>query len=144
MLWYSFSRFVIKVFNLYILFFSNLQGKDYIYDLYSTNLISNPNCICGYQNENADHYLLFCNRYIVYRNKILSSLAILNMNGVEINVDILLFGNDFLSDETNCEIFLIIQRYIKFSIIVTKQPGEFPYRYTILTKMLTWYSNDHN
>jgi hypothetical protein len=31
------------------------------------------------------------------------------MNGVEINVDTLLFGNDFLSDETNCEIFLIIQ-----------------------------------
>jgi hypothetical protein len=31
--------------------------------------------------------LLFCNRYIVYRNKMLSSLAILNMNGVEINVD---------------------------------------------------------
>jgi hypothetical protein len=35
------------------------------------------------------------------------------MNGVEINVDTLLFGNDFLSDETNCEIFLVIQRYIK-------------------------------
>jgi hypothetical protein len=67
-------------------------------DLYSTNLISNPNCICGYQNENADHYLLFCNRYIVYRNKMLSSLAILNMNEVEINVDTLLFGNDFLSE----------------------------------------------
>ena len=43
----------------------------------------------------------------------LSSLAILNMNGVEINVDTLLFEIDFLSDETNCEIFLIIQRYIK-------------------------------
>ena len=55
--------------------------------------------------------LLFCNRYIVYRNKMLSSLAILNMNGVEIDVDTLLFGNDFLSDETNCEIFLIIQIY---------------------------------
>ena len=82
-------------------------------DLYRTNLISNPTCICGYRNENADYYLLFCNRYIVYRNKMLSSSAILNMNGVEINVDTLLFGNDFLSDETNCEIFLIIQRYIK-------------------------------
>jgi hypothetical protein len=42
----------------------------------------------------------------------LSSLAILNMDGVEINVDTLLFGKYFLSDETNCEIFLIIQRYI--------------------------------
>jgi hypothetical protein len=35
------------------------------------------------------------------------------MNGVEINVDTLWHGNDFLSDETNSEIFLIIQRYIK-------------------------------
>jgi hypothetical protein len=84
-------------------------------DLYSTNLISNPNCICGYQNENADHYLLFCNRYIVYRNKMLSSLAILNMNGVEINVDTLLFGNDFLSDETNCEILLTFIHLLGFS-----------------------------
>ena len=55
-------------------------------DLYRTNLILNPNCICGYQNDNAEHYLLYCNRYIVYRNKMLSSLVILNMNGVEINV----------------------------------------------------------
>jgi hypothetical protein len=44
--------------------------------------------------------------YCIYRNKMLSSLAILNMNGVEINVDTLLFGNDFLSDETNCEILV--------------------------------------
>ena len=80
-------------------------------DLHSANLILNPNCICGgYQKENSEHFLLFCNRYIVYRNKMLSSL---NMNGVEINVDTLLFGNDFLSDETNYEIILIIQRYIK-------------------------------
>jgi hypothetical protein len=42
----------------------------------------------------------------------LSSLALLSMNEVEINVDTLLYGNDFVSDETNCEIFLIIQRYI--------------------------------
>jgi hypothetical protein len=55
-------------------------------DLYRTNLILNPNCICGYQNDNAEQYLLYCNRYIVYRNKMLSSLVILNMNGVEINV----------------------------------------------------------
>ena len=43
----------------------------------------------------------------------LSSLAILNMKGVDINVDTLSFGIDFLSDETNCKIFLIIQRYIR-------------------------------
>jgi hypothetical protein len=78
--------------------------------LYIANLISNQNCICGYPKENAEHFLLFCNRYIIH---IYISLALLNMNGVEINVDTLWHGNDFLSDETNSEIFLIIQRYIK-------------------------------
>ena len=34
--------------------------------------------------------------------------------------------------------------FTRTSNIVTKQPGEFPYRYTILTQMLTCYSNDHN
>jgi hypothetical protein len=50
-------------------------------------VLLHTNCIyiCGYQSENAEHYLLFCNRYIVYRNKMLSSLAMLNMNGLEIN-----------------------------------------------------------
>ena len=82
-------------------------------DLYSANLISNPNCICDYPKENGEHLLLFCNRFIIYRNTMLSSLALLNINGVEINVDTLLYGNDFLSDQTNCEIFLIIQGYAK-------------------------------
>jgi hypothetical protein len=49
-------------------------------------------------------FLLFCNPYFIYRNRMLPSLALLNMNRLEINVDTLLFGNDFLSDETNCEI----------------------------------------
>ena len=57
------------------------------------------------------------------------------MNGVEINADTLLFGNDFLSDETNCEICLKkIQRYIKdtgsfFSIIVTNTTRWIPLQF---------------
>jgi hypothetical protein len=43
------------------------------------------------------------------------------MNGVEIYVDALLYGNDFLSDETNCEIFFIIQRYWSFFSIIVKK-----------------------
>ena len=42
-----------------------------------------------------------------------NNLALLNMNGAEINVDTLLSGNDFLSDETKCGIFLIFESYIK-------------------------------
>ena len=45
-------------------------------DLYSANLISNPNYICGYPKENAEHFWLFCNRFIIYRNKILYDLFV--------------------------------------------------------------------
>jgi hypothetical protein len=47
----------------------------------------------------------------------LSSLAILNMNGVEINVDSLLFGNDFLADETSSPITYISKYTIEHNNI---------------------------
>ena len=36
-------------------------------DLYHANLILNSNCLCGHHNENAEHYLLHCNRFTVTR-----------------------------------------------------------------------------
>jgi hypothetical protein len=49
----------------------------------------------------------------IFRSKVFHSLLVEGKKDwVEINVDTLLFGNYFLSDETNCEIFLSIQRYI--------------------------------
>jgi hypothetical protein len=36
-------------------------------DLYHANLIVNFNCLCGYLNENAEHYLLHCNSFTVTR-----------------------------------------------------------------------------
>jgi hypothetical protein len=36
-------------------------------DLYHANLIENYNCLCGYFNENAEHYLLHCNRFTLSR-----------------------------------------------------------------------------
>jgi hypothetical protein len=47
----------------------------------------------------------------------LPSLALLNMNGVEINVDALLYGNDFLSDETNCEMFSLFKDILKILVV---------------------------
>jgi hypothetical protein len=82
-------------------------------DWYHANLIVNSNCICGYLNENAEHYLLYCNSFTVTRIIILFEINKLNLIGIPVNIDLLLFGNETLSGDVNCSIFLAVQKYIK-------------------------------
>ena len=83
-------------------------------DLYHANLIVNFNCLCGYLNENAEHYLLHCNSVTVTRIIMLFEINKLNLIGIPINIDLLLlFGNETLSCDVNCSIFLAGQKYIK-------------------------------
>jgi hypothetical protein len=49
-------------------------------DLYHANLIVNYNCLCGYFNENAEHYLLHCNRFTVSRIIMLFEINKLSLN----------------------------------------------------------------
>jgi hypothetical protein len=42
-------------------------------DLYHANLIVNYNCLCGYFNENAEHYLFLCKRFTLSRFLIVRS-----------------------------------------------------------------------
>jgi hypothetical protein len=37
----------------------------------------------------------------------------LNLIGIPVNIDLLLFGNETLSCDINCSIFLAVQKYIK-------------------------------
>jgi hypothetical protein len=82
-------------------------------DLYHTNLIVNYNCLCGYINENAEHYLLHCNRFTFSRIIMLFEINKLNLIGIPVNIDLLLFGNETLSCDINCSICLAVQKYIK-------------------------------
>ena len=81
--------------------------------LYHANLILNSNCLCGHHNENAEHYLLHCNRFTVTRIIMLFEINKLNFIGIPVNIDLLFFGNEKLSCDVNCSIFLAVQKYIK-------------------------------
>ena len=81
-------------------------------DKYLKRYISNdPSCECGAQDENPEHYLLFCPRYsherINLRNKI-QTLDITDMNVT----DTLLSGNQALSENVNRSLFKAVMEYI--------------------------------
>jgi hypothetical protein len=82
-------------------------------DLYHANLNVNYICLCGYFNENAEHYLLHCNRFTLSRIIMLFEINKLNLIGIPVCIDLLLFGNETLSCNINCSVFLAVQKYIK-------------------------------
>ena len=82
-------------------------------DLHHGNLILNSNCLCGYINENAEHYLLHCNRFTLSRIIMLFEINKLNLIGIPVNIDLLLFGNETLSCDIISSICFAAQKYIK-------------------------------
>ena len=75
--------------------------------LFSKNIIDSPLCIFG-RPETTKHYLFDCNRYNNLRQKMLRSISQL----CEPTLNALLYGVTDLSDETNRQLFIIIQEYI--------------------------------
>jgi hypothetical protein len=65
-----------------------------ISDLFKSNLVPSASCSCGYKNEYSEHFLLYCNKFNLLRNNMLIELNMLDMRGLPVNIDILLFGND--------------------------------------------------
>ena len=53
------------------------------------------------------------NKFNLLRNNMIIELNMLDMGGLPVNIDILLFGNDDLSVEINTFIFSCVQKYIK-------------------------------
>jgi hypothetical protein len=56
-------------------------------DLYHANVIVNYNCLCGYFNENAEHYLLHGNIFTLWRKvrhqSIINLLHVTNMTNLQ-------------------------------------------------------------
>ena len=63
-------------------------------DLFKSKLMASASCSCGYENECSEHFLLYCNKFNLLRNSMLIELNMLDMGGLPVNIDILLFGND--------------------------------------------------
>ena len=75
--------------------------------LFSKTSIDSPLCICG-RPETTKHYLFDCYRFNNLRKEMMQSISQL----CEPTLNALLYGVTDLSDETNRQLFIIIQEYI--------------------------------
>ena len=82
-------------------------------DLYHAHLILYSNGLCGYIDEYAEHYLLHCSRFTLSRIIMLFEINKLNLIGIPVNIDLLLFEYESLSCDINFSIFFSEQKYIK-------------------------------
>ena len=75
--------------------------------LFSKNIIDSPLCICG-RPETTKHYLFECNKFYNLRQEMMQSISQL----CEPTLNALIYGVTDLSDETNRQLFIIVQEYI--------------------------------
>ena len=79
-------------------------------DLKRINVINDSKCTCGSPYEDAYHFFIECPLYINQRTNLITSLDENNMD-----IEILLFGNDDYDDKTNSLIFEKVRLFIKQS-----------------------------
>ena len=84
------------------------------YDLCKVKILSNASCNCGAPCENSDHFLYDCDKYTDNRGILFNSLNWLTSN-INIDVNLLTKGSDFLTYQENTIIFKHAFKYIKDS-----------------------------
>ena len=78
------------------------------YHLFLLHVAESPACSCGFDTEDANHYLLQCPLYLVERQALLQSVS--NVNYIDVNI--LLFGSKDLDFKTNQLIFAAVHKFI--------------------------------
>lgn len=78
-------------------------------DLFRCNLIESCLCSCGNYIESVEHFFFHCTHYTANREILISDMYDL---GYEININNILFGNPNFDVEKNCELFLVVQKFI--------------------------------
>jgi hypothetical protein len=79
-------------------------------DLFRSNLIENPICSCGVGPEAAEHYFLYCTKYVTARNKLKNNIELINIPFV---LNVLFYGDEGERHETNSSVFQQVQLFIK-------------------------------
>jgi hypothetical protein len=78
-------------------------------DLYNNlHVIDHKHCECGYHTEDANHFLLECNRHTVARNIMINQISAICAPTCET----LLYGNPDLSFEQNKCIFAAVHKFM--------------------------------
>lgn len=78
-------------------------------DLFYNHLKNDKRCQCGYETENAEHYLLKCTLFSEQRLRLFRSTS----EFLPLSLQTLLFGNEQLSCDENARIFEAVQTFIK-------------------------------
>ena len=79
------------------------------FDLFNNHLRESPNCDCGYEIENAEHYFFQCHLFIEHRIQMFHLIRKFH----PLSVNKLLFGDISLNDTDNVNIFEAVQLFIK-------------------------------
>ena len=85
------------------------------YDLCKVKILSNASCNCGSPFKNSHHFFFDCDKYTVNREILLNSLNWLPSN-INIDVNLLKQGSDFLIYQENTTIFIYIKDSKRFTI----------------------------
>ena len=79
------------------------------FDLFNNHLRESPECDCGYEIENAEHYLFQCNLFTDQRVQMFNLIRKFH----PLSVNKLLLGDSSLNDTDNENIFEAVQQFIK-------------------------------
>ena len=77
--------------------------------LYSLHVLDQPNCVCGFRDEDVKHYFIFCPLYNHLRGPLIEFFEV---NNIAMNVQHILYGIDDTELEINIELFDIIHNFI--------------------------------
>ena len=79
------------------------------------HLANDPYCICGCAFEYAIHFILECCLYNEASDELKFRLVFLS----ELNIEVLLFGDETLTEMPSLQIFKSVQLYIKLPKLFT-------------------------
>ena len=88
-----------------------LEMSDLQLDLYRRHLSNSTACACGFETEDAKHFLLHCPLFNHARNQTIALLP----NDVKIDINILLFGSNIKTFSENSEILNTVSSFIQKS-----------------------------
>ena len=79
--------------------------------LFSNHVLDSPECSCGSECEDVEHYLLHCPLYFEERATMLTEIN--NICVINVSWQLLLYGTEIFDFCTNCKLFDIVHKFIE-------------------------------
>ena len=103
-----------KLLNRLRLGFSHLPEHKFRHNFADT---VNPLCSCALETESTDHFFLRCQNYVSFRTALMNELSSINSGIISLRpsalLEVILYGDKMLSDNSNQQILTATINYIK-------------------------------